>query len=598
MPRRYIDDEDTQVNILDRKLLSYMVSYAKPYIKYFLIVFALLLVITATRLLGPYIFKVVIDNYLNSTHLARAVRLKGVTEMGILFFGITFLGGLLNFFQSYILTYAGQRILYDIRNDIFVHLQKMSLKFFDNNPVGRLVTRITNDTDALNDMFVNVLVFFFQDILVIAGTIVVMIKLDMSLALLSLIVVPIIAISTIIFRRYDRKAYRMVRTRIARIYASLSEYISGMRIIQIFHNEKMMFHKFDDTNKDYRNAMMYQLSIFAVFRPLNEFYRYLALTIILWIGGGHVLSGVATFGVLFAFVNYIDQLFRPIIDLSEKYDTIQSSMAAAEKIYNLLNTPEDVKDSPNPIVPKKVEGKIEFKNVWFAYVEDQWVLKDISFTIEPGQTVAFVGATGAGKSSIISLIGRLYDIQKGEILIDGINIKDIPQAELRHKIAVVLQDVFLFTGDIKANIRLNNTAISDEEIKSMSEYVNADKFIQRLPKKYDEPVTERGSTLSQGQRQLIAFARALAFNPSILVLDEATANIDTETELLIQDSLEKLSKNRTTIVVAHRLSTIQHADKIIVIHKGRIREMGNHQELLANKGIYYKLYEIQYANNN
>lgn len=595
MPKEYIDEENPQVKLYDRKVINYMKKYVKPYIKHFIVVLLLLIIITGINLIGPYIFKLVIDNYLNAKNIPPIVKYRGVIIFGFLYFGIAVAGGILNFLQSVLLQYIGQKILYNIRTDIFAHLQQMSLSFFDKNPVGRLVTRITSDTDAINDMFTNVLVFLIQDILLITGTIVVMIKLDYRLAFLSLTVVPLIAISTIIFRKYDRKAYRMIRTRIARIYASLSEYISGMRIIQIFNREKMIYDKFDNINRNYMDVSFYQLKIFSLFRPLNEFYRFLALTILIWVGGGQVLRGFITFGVLFAFFNYINQLFQPIIDISEKYDMVQSSMAAAEKIYTLLTTPPDIKDPENPIIPETIKGRIEFKNVWFAYNGEDWVLKDVSFTIEPGQTVAFVGATGAGKSSIISLIGRLYDIQKGEILIDGINIKHLPQSVLRRHIAVVLQDVFLFTGDIKSNIRLNNDKISDEKLVEVAKYVNADKFIQKLPKKYDEPVTERGSTLSQGQRQLIAFARALAFDPTILVLDEATANIDTETEQLIQDSLMKISKNRTTIIVAHRLSTIQHADNIIVIHKGRIREMGKHQELLAKQGIYYKLYQLQNA---
>ncbi|AZR72137.1 lipid A ABC transporter permease/ATP-binding protein [Anoxybacter fermentans] len=520
-----------------------------------------------------------------------------VFRISLIFIALLILGFCLNYGQVYLLQWTGQKIIFNIREELFSHIEKLSLSFFDNNPVGRLVTRVTNDVQTLNEMYTSVLVNLFKDLFMLVGILIVMLKLNFRLALYSFTVLPLIIISTIIFRIKAREAYRKVRTRLAQVNANLAENISGMKIVQIFNQEKKKFNEFDRINKSYYKATLEELLAFAIFRPMMEIISSLGLAIILWFGGKQVIQGSLQFGVLFAFVNYIQQFFRPILDLTEKYNILQSAMASSERIFMLLDEKEGI---PNPKKPQKLEqvrGSIEFKDVWFAYNEDEWVLKGINFTINPGETVAFVGATGAGKSSIINLISRFYDIQKGQILIDGKDIKTLDKYELRKRIGIVLQDVFLFTGDIKSNIRLNDKTITDEKIQEVARYVNADQFISKLPKKYDEPVTERGSTLSAGQRQLLAFARTLAYDPDILILDEATANIDTETELLIQDALKKLTKDRTTLIIAHRLSTIQHADKIIVLHKGKIREMGTHQELLAKKGIYYKLYQLQYKEN-
>jgi ABC-type multidrug transport system fused ATPase/permease subunit len=407
----------------------------------------------------------------------------------------------------------------------------------------------------------------------------------------------LILIAAAIFRIKAREAYRLVRVKLAKINATLSENISGMRIIQIFKKEDFKYTEFEDINQEHRTASMKELFVFAVFRPSMDLIYSLALALLLWYGGAKVLGDVLAFGVLFAFVNYIEKFFKPIMDLTEKFNILQSAMASSERVFLLLDEEEGIKNADQAVNPGKIKGEIEFKNVWFAYKDENWVLRDVSFKINPGETAAFVGATGAGKTSIISLISRLYDIQKGEILIDGKNIKEIDKYELRKQIGTVLQDVFLFTGDIAGNIRLNSTEISEETVKEVAQYVNADKFIEKLPQGYHEEVKERGATLSAGQRQLLAFARALAFDPSILVLDEATSNIDTETELLIQDAINKVIRNRTTIVIAHRLSTIQHADNIIVLHKGKVREIGNHQELLDKKGMYYDLYLLQYKEN-
>ncbi|HPZ12637.1 MAG TPA: ABC transporter ATP-binding protein [Bacillota bacterium] len=520
--------------------------------------------------------------------------LAAVSRLAIILLLVGALAFVLNYGQTVLLQRAGQRIIYEIREEVFTHLQHMDVAFFDTNPVGRLVTRVTNDTETLNEMYTSVIVNLFKDVFMLVGIIVVMFRLDTQLALLSLAALPLIIVSTIIFRTRARQAYRQVRTALARINSTLAENISGMKIVQIFNRQQRNYDDFVNVNREYYRAGIGEMMVYAIFRPIMELIGTGALALVVWYGGRNVISGTMQFGMVYAFINYVSMFFGPINDLTEKYNLMQAAMAASERLFQLMDTEIMVKDPENPVSVDRLDGRIEFKNVWFAYNDADWVLRDINFTIEPGEVVAFVGATGAGKTSITSLINRLYDIQKGQILIDGVDIRSYRVADLRRNIAAVLQDVFLFAGDIKSNIRLNNVDISDEKIKEVARYVNADHFISKLPNGYDEPVTERGSTLSAGQRQLLAFARALASDPSILVLDEATANIDTETELLIQDALPKLIAGRTTIVVAHRLSTIQHADKIIVIHKGRIREEGTHQELLAKRGLYYDLYRLQY----
>lgn len=517
-----------------------------------------------------------------------------VLKLALMLLGAMALGFVLNYIQVYILQYTGQKIIFNMRVEIFRHLQGLSLSFFDRNPVGRLVTRVTNDTDALNEMYTAVLVNLFKDLFLLVGIVIVMLRMNFELALVSLAILPIILAVTVVFRVQAREAYRLVRTRLARINATLAENISGMRIIQIFGREKKKFEEFDAINRDYLAANMRELRVYAIFRPAMDLISSLALALLIWYGGGQVLAGKLEFGVLYAFISYIQQFFRPINDLTEKYNIMQSAMAASERIFMLLDTDAREPDPVKPVCLGRPRGEIEFQNVWFAYNGEDWVLKDVSFKVEPGETCAFVGPTGAGKTSIISLIGRMYEISRGRILIDGVDIRDISRHELRRHIGVVQQDVFLFTGDIESNIRLNSSEIAEEDVQEAARYVNADTFIRRLPGGYRAEVKERGVTLSAGQRQLLAFARALAFDPAILVLDEATANIDTETEALIQDALAKLVRGRTTLIVAHRLSTIQNADKIIVIHKGRVREVGTHQELLAKRGIYYQLYLLQY----
>lgn len=515
-------------------------------------------------------------------------------RLGFFFFLIILAGFILNYVQVYLLQFTGQKIIYDIRMKVFGHLQSLSLRFFDRNPVGRLVTRVANDTETLNEMFTNVMVNLFKDIFLLVGIVVVMLQMDRRLALVSMITLPLIGVATIIFRIKARQAYRQVRIKLAAINADLQENISGMRIIQIFNQQINQYRHFDQINREHYRANMREVWTFAVFRPSIDLFQSFAIALLLWYGGGHVIQGALQFGVLFAFINYVQQFFRPISSLTEKYNVMQAAMASSERIFQLLDKTDTIPNPDTPVSLPRLKGRVELKNVWFAYESDNWVLKDVSLTIEPNQTVAFVGATGAGKSSIINLVSRFYDVQKGSILIDGIDIRRLKKEEFRRQIGVVLQDVFLFSETIAGNINLNNPDISPEQIKSAARLVNADDFISRLPDGYKQQVEERGATLSAGERQLLAFARALAYDPRILILDEATANIDTATELLIQAALKKLAQGRTTIIVAHRLSTIQHADKIIVIHKGRIRESGTHQQLLNRGGIYYDLYRLQY----
>ena len=523
----------------------------------------------------------------------RSEDVSGLIALALIYLVTIAAGFIFNYTQVYLLHKTGQNIIFDLRHHIFSHLQTLSLKFFDNNPVGRLMTRVTNDTETLNDMFTSVLINLFKDFFMLSGIIIVMLRMNTKLALICFTILPFVLFSTVMFRLKARDAYREVRTRLARINATLQENISGMRIIQIFHREKQKFTEFDEINTSHFRASMRELMVFAVFRPSLDLLYFLGLALLIWFGGGDVLRGTVEFGVLYAFIQYIKMFFDPINNLAESYNVLQSAMASSERIFQLLDTKPSVANAELP-TEVDIKGKIEFRNVWFAYNPGEWVLRDVSFTIEKGETVAFVGATGAGKTSIISLISRLYDIQEGQILIDGVDIKTLSTDQLRRSIAVVLQDVFMFSGTIADNIRLNNADIDDQKILEIAEAVDAHKFISGLPLKYESEVKERGATLSAGQRQLLAFARALAFDPSILVLDEATASIDTETELIIQKAMKTISKGRTTIVVAHRLSTIQNADKIIVMHKGKIREMGNHQELLANGSHYYHLYQLQY----
>lgn len=518
---------------------------------------------------------------------------------------ILILNFVFTFFHTYFLHYASQKIVYSMREGLFDHIESMSLAFFDKNPIGRLVTRVSNDMENINEMFTNVLVTSLKDFLLLGSTVVVMLIINWKLTFVALATMPFVILSASIFRVKARAVQRDVKVKLARINATLSENISGMKIIQIFNQEKRVFEDFDEINSDFLKSSIQETRVYAVFRPTMNLAYSVSLGLLLWYGGGDSIKGALELGVLVAFISYTQQFFRPIMDLSEKFNIFQSSMASAERIFMLLDEPIDICeiDEPKSVEGTDFKGHIVFKDVWFSYnkspqTTEDYVLKGVSFEVKPGDTVALVGATGSGKTTIISLLNRFYDIQKGEIWIDGVEIKSWDIAALRSNIGIVLQDVFLFAGDIKSNIRLHNEDISEDRIEEIAKYVNAHTFISRLKEGYDEPVTERGSTLSAGQRQLLSFARALAFDPKILILDEATSNIDTETELLIQDAILKIIEGRSTLIVAHRLSTIQHADQIIVMSKGEIKESGKHQELLDKEGMYYDLYKLQYAESN
>ncbi|PKM68882.1 MAG: ABC transporter ATP-binding protein [Firmicutes bacterium HGW-Firmicutes-2] len=526
--------------------------------------------------------------------LLRSMDYSALLRLMVIFIIILIAGLLIAYLQTILLHYTGQKIIYEIRDEVFAHIQGRSIEFFNQNPVGKLVTRVTNDTETLNEMYTSVIVNSVQSVLTLVGISVMMVVLNWRLALAVFLVLPLVLLSTLIFRKYSRKAYRDVRSRVSMVNTFLSEHISGMKIVQIFGKEKAKLKAFDDINDGLFKANMKELMVFGVYRPTMYLIYVLSLAMVLGFGGYQVMEGLLTIGVLVIYLQYISNFFDPIQQLAEQFGILQSAFAAAEKIFSLLDDDQSIENQEHPIALESVKGHIEFKNVWFAYNEDEYVLKDISFTVNPGETVAFVGATGAGKTSVLNLLTRYYDIQQGEILLDGHNIKTLDKHNIRKHVGQMLQDVFLFTGDIKENIRLGEESISDEDVVAAAKFVNAHIFIEKMTNKYDEHVFERGATLSAGQRQLLSFARTLAYKPSVLVLDEATANIDTETEVLIQDALLKLMENRTTLVVAHRLSTIQHADKIVVLHKGRIKEIGNHQTLLSKKGLYYNLYQLQY----
>ena len=516
----------------------------------------------------------------------------GIFRAAAVYLAVLIAGFILNWADTWILQKMGQNIIYDMRTEVYSHIQGLSVNFFNTTPVGKLVTRVSNDTEAVNELFTTILVRLFRNVIMIGGYAVIMFTRSPGMALVSFALLPIVGVLTFYFRYVSRKAYQLTRNKITELNTFLSEHISGMRLIQIFAREKEKYAEFEKKSAELFGASWREMMIFAIFRPAIFLVSIIARVIVIATGAYFVLTDRISLGTLFIFISYISSFFEPIQELAEQFGTLQSSLASAEKVFTVLDVKPDIVNPPKPVTPP-MSGRIEFKNVWFAYEKDDYILKDVSFTIEPGEKVAFVGATGAGKTSILNLIGRYFDIQKGEILIDGVNIKDIDTDVLRGAIGQVQQDVFLFTGDIKSNISLGSEDITIEDVRSAAETVRASSFIEKMPDGYDSAVTERGSTLSAGQRQLISFARTLAHKPSILVLDEATANIDTETEGLITEALEKLMEGRTTIMVAHRLSTVQHADKIIVMHHGQIHESGSHQELLKQNGLYKKLYDLQ-----
>lgn len=564
-----------------------LIAYMKPYAHW--VIFALLLVLglTAFDLYRPMLVGDAIDTFgANGDYdviIATAIKYAVVLALSFAF----------NIAQTWILQKTGQNIILQMRKDLYRHIQSLGSRYFDITPVGKLVTRVTNDVEALNEMYSGILVQLFRNIVKIVGLAGVMLVLDVRLAAISFVLMPLVIGLTVLCQKIARNIYRLYRTRLTDINTFLSEHLSGMKIIQIFGRQERKFEEFHDKNTKLYKAFYREMLMYAVFRPLIYILSILSLMIVLWFGSRNVFDEIISVGTLYIFSNYIRSFFDPIQELAEQFSTLQSSIASAEKIFTVMDENEFIPEVENPKQPDKITGKIEFDHVWFAYDGENYVLKDVSFVINPGEKVAFVGATGAGKSSILNLIGRYYDIQKGHIYIDGIDIRQLSKKQLRSAIGQMQQDVFIFEGDVAYNIRLNDDNITDAQVKAAAEYVNASHFIERLPQGYHEPVTERGATFSAGERQLLSFARTLAHNPSILVMDEATANIDTETEILIQEALEKLMDGRTTIMVAHRLSTIQHADCIMVMHKGRICERGTHRELLEQDGIYRKLYELQ-----
>jgi len=648
-----IQEEEVLGKAYDARLMKRLLTYLHSYRWQVAVALVAIVLKAGADVLGPYLTKVAVDKYLANHKEAHSLLdrflsprpLTGIAQIAAMYVGLLLASFLFEFTQTYIMQWAGQKVMFDLRSQIFRHLQRLHISFYDKNPVGRLVTRVTSDVDALNEMFTAGVVSIFEDIFVLAGILIIMLNMSWRLALITFAVLPLIFYATTIFRRKVRDSYRRIRVAIARINAYLQEHVTGIVVLQLFNREKRAYERFQKINRTHMDAYKDAILAHAVYYPVVEVLSAVAIACVVWFGGNEVLSSFVTLGVLVAFMQYAQRFFRPIQDLSEKYNILQAAMASSERIFKLLDTPAEIISPAKPRVPSGA-GRIEFDHVWFAYranpasptspgfgldgvgvvqaaaeaakkdeqlkasvvlgdgkaavsnsiadVEYDWVLRDVSFTIEPGETVAIVGHTGAGKTTIISLLLRFYDVQKGAIRIDGVDIRDMELNELRRRYGVVLQDPFLFTGTIAGNIRLGTRWIEDESVEEAAEQVNVADFIRSLPAGFDEEVKERGSTLSTGQKQLISFARALAHNPKILILDEATSSVDTETEFRVREALMRMVEGRTSIIIAHRLSTIQRAHKIIVMHKGQVREIGSHQQLLAQRGIYWKLYQLQY----
>ncbi len=631
-------EEEVIGKAYDSRLMRRLLTYLRPYKWHVAIALVAIVLKSVADVLGPFLTKVAIDKYLAKAPNAHSwigdrlndSALIGIAQIGGLYIGLLIFTFTLEFIQTYTMQWTGQKVMFDLRSQIFRHLQHMHVGFFDKNPVGRLVTRVTTDVDALNEMFTAGVVSIFEDVFVLAGIVGIMLNMNWKLALITFAVLPLIIFATKIFRDKVRDSYRRIRTAIARINSYLQEAVSGMLVLQLFNREKRAFKQFSDINASHMEAFKDAIMAYAVYYPVVEILSAIAIASIIWFGGNNVIRGVATLGVLVAFMQYAQRFFRPIQDLSEKYNILQSAMAAGERVFRLLDTKVEI---TSPAVTQRPQGpgRIEFDHVWFAYrtvpaassgdgsstarvgtglrpvqaerssaeaasvlPTPDWVLRDVSFALDPGETVAVVGHTGAGKTTLISLLMRFYDVQKGAIRIDGVDIKDMDLKDLRSRFGTVLQDPFLFSGTVAGNIRLGTGWIEDADVERAAEEVNLADFIRTLPGGFKEEVRERGSTLSTGQKQLISFARALAHDPKILILDEATSSVDTETEFRVRDALSRMVEGRTSLIIAHRLSTIQRADKIIVMHKGQVREMGSHQQLLAQRGIYWKLYQLQY----
>ncbi|HVI09395.1 MAG TPA: ABC transporter ATP-binding protein [Candidatus Binatia bacterium] len=651
-------EEEVLGKAYDSRLMARLLKYLRPYRGEVAIALVSIVLKSFADVLGPYLTKVAIDRYLAPTPSAASglwswlspQPLTGIAQIAAIYVGLLGLTFVLEFLQTYFMQWTGQKVMFDLRSQIFRHLQRLHVSFFDKNPVGRLVTRVTTDVDALNEMFTSGVVSIFEDLFVLVGILGVMLCMNWKLALITFSVLPVIVYATKVFRDRVRESYRRIRVAIARINSYLQEHVSGMVVLQLFNRERRAYGRFSEINRSHMEAFKDQILAYSVYYPLVEVLSAIAIASVIWFGGGDVMrnihagsisvsfnwktlvsfqvvSATATLGVLVAFIQYALRFFRPIQDFSEKYNILQSAMAASERIFKLLDTPVEVV-SPAAAKSPTGPGRIEFDHVWFAYRDvagedhaggganalarpadrnatgsaaavggasaPDWVLRDVSFSIEPGQTAAIVGHTGAGKTTLISLLLRFYDVQKGAVRIDGVDVKEMDLGDLRSRFGVVLQDPFLFSGTIGGNIRLGTERIQDSDVEEAAEDVNLLEFVRSLPKGFDEEVHERGSTLSTGQKQLISFARALAHEPKILILDEATSSVDTETEFRVRDALNRMVEGRTSLIIAHRLSTVQRADKIIVMHKGQVREMGTHQELLAQRGIYYKLYQLQY----
>ncbi len=630
-----IHEEEVLGKAYDSRLMKRLLTYLRPYKGHVFMALVAIVIKAGADVVGPYLTKTAIDKYLaRSTAGSRSVLdpwlssepLHGLGQIASLYVALLLLTFVLEFVQTYLMQWTGQKVMFDLRSQIFRHLQRMQVSFYDRNPVGRLVTRVTTDVDALNEMFTAGVVAIFEDIFVLVGIVAIMLRMKWWLALITFAVLPFIFLATSVFRAKVRDSYRRIRVAIARINAYLQEHVSGIVVLQLFNRERRSFDQFEKVNRKHMDAFKDAIMAHAVYYPVVEILSATAVACVFWFGGNVILRNlglsvagpdVLTIGILVAFMQYAQRFFRPIQDLSEKYNILQSAMASSERIFKLLDTPIEIASPPQP---RKVEGpgRIEFDHVWFAYRripfptdgelakttdgkpiagtpgDWDWVLRDVSFAIEPGKTVAIVGHTGAGKTSMISLLLRFYDVQQGSIRIDGVDLREMDVAELRRRFGVVLQDPFLFSGTVRDNIRLGTGWIQQEDVEQAAEDVNVADFIRTLPQGFHEPVRERGSTLSTGQKQLISFARALAHDPRILVLDEATSSVDTETEFRVRDALSHMVEGRTSVIIAHRLSTIQRADKILVMHKGKLREMGSHQQLLAQRGIYWKLYQLQY----
>ncbi len=617
-------DDDVIGKAYDGRLMRRLMTYMLPY-KWVAVVSLVAIVIKATcDVLGPYLTEVAIDHYLTAHPTPRSAFLSrwlssdpmhGITQIALLYLGSLIISYVLEFLQTYLMQWTGQKIMFDMRRQIFGHLQRMHIGFYDRNPVGRLVTRLTSDIDALNEMFTSGVFAIFEDIFVLAGIVFVMLRMKWWLALLAFAVLPLILIATRIFRKYVRDSYRRIRTAIARINSYTQEHVTGMSLVQLFSRQRRAYDDFEAVNRTHMVAFKDSILAYALYYPAVEIFSSIAIALVIWIGGRGVMRGAVSLGVLVAFIQYAQRFFRPIQDLSEKYNILQAAMAASERVFKLIDTEPEIVSPEHP-VPTGNTGSIEFRNVWFTYQrldaettariarcspaeleamhEIEWILRGVSFAVAPDQTAAIVGHTGAGKSTIISLMMRFYDIQHGQILIDGVDVREQDLLALRQHFGVVLQDAFLFSGTIGSNIRLGTASITDEEMREAAEQVNIHDFITSLPGGYEEPLRERGNSLSTGQKQLISFARALAHNPRILILDEATSSVDTDTEQRVSLALERMIEGRTSVVIAHRLSTVQKADTILVMHKGQLREMGSHQELLARRGLYWKLYQLQY----